>query len=61
MLYEVITQRSGDPAFDPEPVTEADVAAWRGSVLKEALDTLALLERHRGEMPSPARDEARTP
>jgi len=59
-LHVAFTLRSGDPAFDPEPVSDADVAAWRGSVLKEALDTLALLERHRGEMPSPARDEART-
>ncbi len=58
-LHVAFAQRSGDPAFDPEPVTDADVAAWRGSVQKEALDTLTLLERHRGEMPSPARDEAR--
>jgi maltose alpha-D-glucosyltransferase / alpha-amylase len=59
-LHVAFARRSGDPAFDAEPVTEADVAAWRGSVLKEALDTLALLERHRGEMTAPARDEART-
>ncbi|MDX1375291.1 MAG: putative maltokinase, partial [Burkholderiales bacterium] len=58
-LHVAFAQRSGDPAFDPEPVSEADVAAWRGSVHKEALDTLGLLERHRGEMPSPTRDEAR--
>jgi len=59
-LHAALAQRHGEPAFDPEPLTDADIAAWRGGVLKEALDTLALLERHRGEMPSPARDEART-
>jgi maltose alpha-D-glucosyltransferase/alpha-amylase len=59
-LHVALAQRTGDDAFDPEPVTDGDVAAWRGSVLKEALDTLALLERSRGAMPSPTRDEART-
>ncbi len=59
-LHVALAQRTGDTAFDPEPVTDGDVAAWRGSVLKEALDTLALLERSRGAMPSPTRDEART-
>ena len=59
-LHAALARRTGDPAFDPEPVTDGDIAAWRGSVLKETLDTLSLLERHRGAMPSPARDEART-
>jgi maltose alpha-D-glucosyltransferase/alpha-amylase len=59
-LHAALARRTGDPAFDPEPVSDGDVAAWRGSVLKETLDTLALLERNRGAMPSPARDEART-
>ena len=35
--------RTGDPAFDPEPVTGEDLAAWKARVRDEARATLDLL------------------
>jgi len=40
---------TGTPDFDPEPVTEADVAQWKESILLEARQTLRELEER---MPS---------
>jgi len=44
-LHRAFTIRSGDPAFEPEPLTPEDVEAWKAKVREEANDTLALLER----------------
>ena len=57
-LHCALGTRSTDPAFDPEPVQEADFEAWAKRVRTEAEATLSLLERHRPQLPSPARDEA---
>jgi len=57
-LHCALAARTSDPAFDPEPVQEADFEAWAKRVRAEAEATLALLERQRPQLPSPARDEA---
>jgi maltose alpha-D-glucosyltransferase/alpha-amylase len=57
-LHRALATRTTDPAFDPEPTQEADFEVWTKRVRAEAEETLALLERHRPQMPSPARDEA---
>jgi len=44
-LHRAFVIRSGDPAFEPEPLTAQDVEAWKAKVREEANDTLALLER----------------
>jgi maltose alpha-D-glucosyltransferase/alpha-amylase len=44
-LHRAFTIRSGDPAFEPEPLVAQDVEAWKSKVRDEANDTLALLER----------------
>jgi maltose alpha-D-glucosyltransferase/alpha-amylase len=43
-LHAAFAMRSGDPAFEPEPLTAADVAAWKERIKKEAEQTLALLK-----------------
>jgi maltose alpha-D-glucosyltransferase / alpha-amylase len=43
-LHRAFATRSGDPAFEPEPLTAQDVEAWKARVRKEAEETLALLE-----------------
>jgi maltose alpha-D-glucosyltransferase/alpha-amylase len=44
-LHRALAQRSGDPAFDAEPVSVADLARWREQTAGEAGDTLDLLQR----------------
>ena len=43
-LHRALAMRSGDPAFEPEPLSVQDVQAWKARVGKEAEETLALLE-----------------
>jgi maltose alpha-D-glucosyltransferase/alpha-amylase len=42
-LHAAFALKSGDPAFEPEPLTAEDVAAWKRQVRKEAEETFALL------------------
>jgi maltose alpha-D-glucosyltransferase/alpha-amylase len=58
-LHQAFAAHSGDPAFEPEPVTSEDLAAWRRRVQEEAVATLDLLAARRGELTLPARNEAR--
>ena len=50
-LHIALARRTGDPAFDPEPVTAADIANWTEAVQIERQQTLQLLERRRPEWP----------
>ena len=56
-LHRALSQRSGDPAFDPEPVAADDLAQWTQRVHEEAAATFELVERRRSQFPAPARDE----
>jgi len=49
-LHAAFAKPTGDPAFEPEPITAADIAEWRGKVRDEALATLAALEHRRGTL-----------
>ena len=42
-LHRALAARSGDPAFDPVPLTPADVDEWKAAVRAEADDTLRLV------------------
>ncbi|HKA44698.1 MAG TPA: maltose alpha-D-glucosyltransferase [Burkholderiales bacterium] len=57
-LHLALARSSGNPAFDPEPVTAQDIAAWKKRAHEEATQTLKLLERGSDRLPSPAREEA---
>ena len=59
-LHRALSQRTGDPAFDPEPVAADDLARWKQRVHEEAAATFELLERRRSQFPAPARDEMQT-
>jgi len=43
-LHRALATRSGDPAFEPEPLTRQEVQAWKERVKKEAEETLAVLQ-----------------
>lgn len=44
-LHAALATDTADPAFAPEPVTTADVQAWRASLLERAARTFRLIER----------------
>jgi maltose alpha-D-glucosyltransferase/alpha-amylase len=43
-LHRAFAAPSGDPAFNPAPLNEANVQAWKAGVRKEAEDTLSLID-----------------
>ena len=43
-LHRALARRTGDPAFDPEPVTADDLEQWKQRVTGDALATLEMLE-----------------
>ncbi|MBI4205022.1 MAG: putative maltokinase, partial [Betaproteobacteria bacterium] len=59
-LHQAFALSTGDPAFDPEPVTESDLADWKKHVREEATATLELLAQRLGELTLPPRTDART-
>ncbi len=57
-LHRALATPGGGPDFDPEPVTERDVAAWKARAQSEAQATLALLERRAGHLEDATRRDA---
>ncbi|MEO8079926.1 MAG: putative maltokinase, partial [Caldimonas sp.] len=57
-LHLALARRTGDPAFDPEPIVPADVAAFRRRASDEIGSTLALLRERLGQLPAPIRADA---
>ncbi|HEX7220437.1 MAG TPA: maltose alpha-D-glucosyltransferase [Burkholderiales bacterium] len=48
-LHKAFAMRSGDPAFEPEPMSAQDFEAWKAKVREEANGTLAMLDKIAGE------------
>ena len=44
-LHRAFALRTGDPAFEPEPLGAQDFDAWKEKVREEAADTLALVQK----------------
>jgi maltose alpha-D-glucosyltransferase/alpha-amylase len=57
-LHRALATETGDPAFDPEPISAADVSAWNEQVCAEAVQTLDKLDRQQGSLPDVLRDLA---
>ena len=53
-LHRALAQTTGDPAFDPEPITANDTAEWLDRVREEAKATFERLERARHRLPESA-------
>jgi maltose alpha-D-glucosyltransferase/alpha-amylase len=56
-LHLAFATPSGEPAFDPEPMAEADFSADRNRVVADVRSTLALLRQRLGQLP-PAEQSA---
>jgi maltose alpha-D-glucosyltransferase/alpha-amylase len=57
-MHRALCHASGDPAFDPEPITAADYGAWKAAVEKDLDATFALLETAADGLPQAARPMA---
>jgi len=54
-LHRAFARTTGDPAFDPEPVSAADLAQWKASVLEEGERTFAAAAEARAVLSDAAR------
>jgi maltose alpha-D-glucosyltransferase / alpha-amylase len=55
-LHAALCRATGDPAFDPEPVTAEEFAGWKQAILREIDATLAAAEAARPRMTPEARE-----
>ena len=58
-LHAALSLRTGDAAFDPEPVFETDIAEWVRKVRGDALATLELLVARAEQLPAGLQERAR--
>ncbi len=56
-LHVALARQTGDPAFDPEPISGEDLASWADQVRKDVDTTLALIEQRRGDLPEAVRGD----
>ncbi|HRD49092.1 MAG: maltose alpha-D-glucosyltransferase [Candidatus Competibacter sp.] len=57
-LHQALAQVTGDPAFDPEPITAADMTDWLDQIREEVKTTFERLEQFRHRLPEPTRSLA---
>jgi len=57
-LHAALARTTGDPAFDPQPMGNDDVAAWVQRVRAESAEILDRLDRRRGTLPEAIRGDA---
>jgi maltose alpha-D-glucosyltransferase / alpha-amylase len=50
-LHRALAKPTGDPAFEPEPISEQDLAAWHRKVREDVLATLDLLAQRQRALP----------
>lgn len=54
-LHRALAQTTGDPAFDPEPITTEDLMEWMDRIREEAKATFERLAQSRNRLAEPAR------
>jgi len=57
-LHAALARRTGDDAFDPEPVQATDIPLWVKQVRDDALATMDMLAQHRERLPEPLQADA---
>jgi maltose alpha-D-glucosyltransferase / alpha-amylase len=57
-LHRAFARSTGDAAFDPEPVTVSDIAAWTKHLHDQTTATLERLARRRDALPEASRSDA---
>ncbi len=59
-LHNALGKVTGDSAFDPEPITDTDIADWTLRVQAEAEETLSLLEHREQALDETVRETAKS-
>jgi maltose alpha-D-glucosyltransferase / alpha-amylase len=59
-LHRALAMPGGGPDFDPEPVGESDITAWKARVREEANETLDLLAKSTENFDDSLREQAKT-
>ncbi len=57
-MHVALASRTGDDAFDPEPVQATDIPLWVKQVRDDALATMDLLAQHRERLPQALQPQA---
>ncbi len=57
-LHAALARTTGDAAFDPEPMTPADIASWTARARAQAVSALARLEGRVASLPEDVRADA---
>jgi maltose alpha-D-glucosyltransferase/alpha-amylase len=57
-LHQALARPTGDPAFEPEPITGADLTAWRKVVSQELRQNLKKLQRALSHLSDELREDA---
>jgi maltose alpha-D-glucosyltransferase/alpha-amylase len=58
-LHLALAKRTGDPAFDPEPLALGDLAGYKERASQDAIDTLTMLRERLTQLPTAAQEGAR--
>jgi maltose alpha-D-glucosyltransferase/alpha-amylase len=58
-LHATLARPSSDPAFAPEPITDADLSEWYRKVASLANEAVDRLKAHLSQLPEPMQDRAR--
>jgi len=56
-MHNALATRTGDPAFDPEPMEAGELDALRDTVRQDVQATLAMLRDNSGRLPEAARED----
>ena len=56
-LHRALAMKTGDPAFDPEPVDSREATNWSREARREAVAALDLLARRREPLPEAAQED----
>src|SRR5690606_38200860 len=57
-LHRAFATRTGNPAFDPEPLEAAVLQSWRARVKEEVVESIDLLGQQLDRLPADARGRA---
>jgi len=58
-LHRALAMKTGDPAFDPEPIDAREAANWARQARREAVAALDMLERRRATLPESAQADSK--
>jgi maltose alpha-D-glucosyltransferase/alpha-amylase len=58
-LHRALATPTGDPAFEPEPVTPRDLTTWRAAMQRDVKQAFAMLQQQLGKLPAELGSEAK--